>query len=238
MIERYQSSIARPFPNVAAPDAAQRAYAQATWEAEGWPGTLEPPRVDRPDIVKIPIPAPRDAEWFRKLAFWQQLGFGISDAELMRDLQAQHGADTWLEIASKGMECRFTVPIALLGLHARIQQLQAELGWFVWGSFDENPGTELLVRHPSDFGDEPWARIVCCRGRFDFIDGLWVHPLISERNPALVHRAVELLDLAPSVSVQSYVPYGHMTDEEIRAMVPALPVTPDVPIEEDSYSDG
>lgn len=235
LIARYQSAIARPSRRTAVLDDVQRAYAQATLEAEGWPDVLEESdRIELPNAVKVPALPPRDAEWFRKLAFWQTLGHGFTDAELVRDLHAQYGAK-WLEVTSEGMECRVTIPIALLGARARIQEFQAELGWFVWDVFDEEPKTELLIRHPSDFGDEPWEHIVCCRGRFDFIDGLWVHPLISERNPALIRRAVELLDLAPSVPMQSYVPYGHLTDEEIAAMRPA---PPDAPIGEDTYSDG
>lgn len=239
LIARYQSTMAHPRQSIVVLTEARRAYAQATWEAEGWPDVLEESdRIELPSAVKVPALPPRDAEWFRKLAFWQTLGHGFTDAELVRDLHARYGADTWLEVASEGVECRVTIPIAHIGAHARIQELQAEFGWFAWNAFDEDPKTELLVRRPDDFGDEPWARIVCCRGRFDFIDGLWVHPLISERNPALIRRAVELLDLAPSVSVQSYVPYGHVTNEEIRAMVSASPAPPDAPIGEDTLSDG
>lgn len=239
LIARYQSAIARPHRRTAAPDDVQRAYAQATSEAEGFADTLEMPHdVARPSVAKVPTPAPRDAEWFRKLAFWQTLGLGFTDAEIVRDLHARYGADAWLEVASEGVECRVTIPVARIGVHARIQELQAEFGWFAWSAFDEDPKTELLIRRLEDFGDEPWWRIVCCREQYDLIDGLWVHPLISERNPALIRRAVELLDLAPSVSVQSYVPYGHLTNEEVEAMRPASCAPRNEPIGEDTFSDG
>lgn len=216
-IERYNARMARPFVTA----------------------DFRKPFIVRSRSARSWTPPPRDAQWFRKLARWQELGFGITDVELVRDLRAQYGAGSWLEVGAEYAECRVTVPIALLGVRARIQELQAELGWLVWDAFDEEPKTELLFRRPEEeFGDEPWVRIVCCRGRFDFIDGLWVHPLISERNPALIRRAVELLDLPPSVVVQSYVPYGHLTNEEIEAMRPASFASRNDPIEEDSYSDG
>ncbi|MBI4450069.1 hypothetical protein HY634_03355 [Candidatus Uhrbacteria bacterium] len=200
-IERYQSSIARPF---AVTD-------------------VQPERSGRSSVVRTWTEPPRDARWFERLARWQRLGFGTADAELLHDARVQYGPDAWLE-ASDGWFAFCTVPISLLGPRARLLGLQQALCWLQWSTRDEEPKVELMLRRPDAFGTD---RLWMCRNRFDFINGLWVHPDLVERDPTWPQRIAALLDLAPSVPVQSYVPYGHLTNEEVAP--PSRP--PNDPIE-------